>query len=157
MKLEALIEKIRNKRGESAPFPDNMEGFLEDFIPNKLFKEETFQKAFEVSEQEMDGLYQEAYFLYQKKEFKKAAHVFRALIILNPFRPHYWLGLGGSLQLLKDYEKALQAYGVLVFLSPEDPAPHLHAYECYQALGIPEEAQKALEEAQSLKLAGNYH
>jgi type III secretion system low calcium response chaperone LcrH/SycD len=151
MKFEKLIKVLQEKRGDSSLFPEDFDTFIGDFIPNKLFKEDTFQKAFEVSEEKMEEIYQEGFFLYQRGEYEKASHVFRGLIILNPFRPHYWLGLGGSLQLSKDYEKALYAYGVLVHLSPEDSTPHQHAYECYKALGNEKEAELALKEAAALK------
>lgn len=151
MKFENLIKELQEKREEGALFPEDFDAFIGDFVPNKLLKEETFQRAFDVSEEKMEEIYQEGYFLYQRCEYEEASHVFRGLIILNPFRPHYWLGLGGALQLAKEYEKALYAYGVLVHLSPEDPTPHQHAYECYRALGNQEEAELALKEATSLK------
>jgi type III secretion system low calcium response chaperone LcrH/SycD len=153
MKFEELLKEIGRKRQEVSPFPDDYDAFVADFIPNKLLQKETFQKVFDVSEEKMEEIYQEAYFLYQKGEYEVASHVFRGLVILNPFRPPYWLGLGGSLQLSGEYEKALHAYGVLVHLSPDDPAPHQHAYECYTALGNQEDAELALFEAKQLQEA----
>lgn len=152
--FDDLVEKLRKRRSEHDPFPEDLDAFLQDFIPNKLLKEETFQKAFEVDEEQMEKLYREGYFLYQKELYNDAVHRFRALVILNPFRPSYWLGLGGALQLSGEFEKALHAYGVIVHLSPEDPAPHRHAYECYTALGNQEEAQKAFEEMEHLTAVG---
>jgi len=149
-KLDELIKRLSEERGESDVMPEDFEAFLKDFVPNHLLKEDTFQKAMGVTEEEMRAIYREAYFHYQKEEYEKASHLFRALAILNPFRPEYWLGLGGSLQLMKEFAKAVEAYGVLVHLSPEDPTPHQHAYECYQELGNKDDAELALKEVERL-------
>lgn len=144
-KLEQLVQKIAMKRKEENPFPDDFEAFLEDFIPNTLLKSETLQLAFGVSNLEMEELYREAYTFYEEDLFKEASHVFRFLVILDPFTPRYWMGLGATLRLLSKYEKALHAYAVVTLLERQNPEPHFQAYECYKALGDEKEAALALE------------
>lgn len=151
-KLESLMKKVSERRSEEV-MPEDWDDFLSDFIPNQLFKDDTFQKALEITEEEMEDVYREAYFFYQKGEYETSAHLFRGLAILNPYRPRYWLGLGGSLQLTGKYEAALKAYGVIVLLEPEDPAPLEQIHECYRALGDEEAAMDAFEKLNSLKIA----
>jgi type III secretion system low calcium response chaperone LcrH/SycD len=145
MKLKELIRRIALNRHEEFPFADNLETFLEDFIPNTLLKSETLQKAFGVSNYEMEEIYSEAYRFYQEDNYLEASTGFRWLVLLNPFIAKYWTGLAASLQLLEKYEKALHAYAISALLESENPYPHFHAYECYEALNNKEEAEKALD------------
>ncbi len=150
-KLEELIRKIGRERGEENPFPDDFDAFLEDFLPNKLLKSETLKLAFDISDREMEALYAEAYTLYEEDQFTAAANGFRFLIILDPYVPRYWMGLGATQQLLNRFEKALHSYAVVTLLDSCNPAPHVYAHECYQALGNEEEAEVALARAREVQ------
>lgn len=151
MTYESLLEKISMLRGESAPFPEDLEAFLADFIPNHLAKHDTFQDVFEVTESEMDSLYAQAFEAYQRGAVERSLELFRILIILNPFRPAYWLGLAGSFERLGYWEKALHPYSVLTFLEPKDPSFHERAAMCYSKLGQHDQEKLALEQAKRLK------
>lgn len=150
-RLEELIQRIGKERGEDNPFPDDFEAYLEDFIPNNLLKSETLQIAFNILDNEMEEIYAEAYGLYQREEYRAASNGFRFLIILNPYRPRYWIGLGACLQLLQRYEKALQAYAIVTLLDSKNPAPHLYASEVYKLMGDEKEAAIALQLAKELQ------
>ena len=150
-KLEEVIARVGKVRGENNPFPDDFETYLEDFIPNKLLKSETLKLAFDITDHEMEELYAEAYGCYEEDAFKAASNGFRFLIILDPFVPRYWMGLGASLQLLERFEKALQAYAVVTLLVSKNPAPHLYAHECYKAMGEEKEAELALQLAKEMQ------
>jgi type III secretion system low calcium response chaperone LcrH/SycD len=145
MKLKELIARLSANRQEDFPFPDNLEEYLEDFIPNTLLKSETLQKAFGVSNYEMEEIYKEAYDQYQDDCYLESATHFRWLVLLNPFVSKYWNGLAASLQLLAKHEKALHAYAMVALLEKDNPYPHFRAYECYEKMGNPEEGAKALE------------
>src|SRR5262245_36895773 len=109
MKLNELIRRISLDRKEEFPFPEDLETYLEDFIPNTLLKNETLQQAFGVTPYEMEEIYTEAYAFYQDDNYLESSTGFRWLVLLNPFKPHYWMGLAASLQLMQKYEKALHA------------------------------------------------
>lgn len=144
MKLKELIEKISLQRKEDFPFPDNLDRYLEDFVPNTLLKSETLAKAFGVSNREMEELYKEAYDFYSKDLFEDASTIFRWLVILNPFTDKYWLGLGSCLMLESKFEKALHQFAMAALLNSENPYPHFHAYQCYSAMNNNKDAEKAL-------------
>ena len=95
----------------------------------------------------MEELYSEAFRLYEEDNYLESCTAFRWLVLLNPFRMKYWMGLAASLQLFKKYEKALHAYAISTLLECENPYPHFHAYECFVALNNKDEAKKALESA----------
>jgi len=150
-KIEEVIARVGKMRGEDNPFPDDLDAYLEDFIPNKLLKSETLKLAFDIPDDEMEELYAEAYTLYADDEFKAASNGFRFLIILDPYQPRFWMGLGACLQLLQRFEKALQAYAVVTLLDHTNPAPHLYAHDCYKAIGNEKEALIAIELAKELQ------
>lgn len=145
MKLRQLIQRIALQRKEEFPFPDNLDAFLDDFIPNELLKSETLQHAFGVTSYEMEELYKEGHAFYEADRYNDSSTVFRWLVLLNPYSAKYWLGLAANQQLLGQYDKALHSYALVTLLDSEDPYPHLHAFECYLALDNLEEALKALE------------
>jgi len=142
-----LLRRIARNRQEEFPFPDNLEAYLDDFVPNLLLKSETLQRAFAVSDQEMESLYEEAYAFYEQNKFVQAADLFRWLVLLNPYVERSWMGLAACQQLLKLYENALKAYAIATLLDKNDPLPHFHAFECYVALNDHVEALKALDAA----------
>lgn len=147
MKLNQLIQRIAIQRQEEFPFPENLETYLEDFIPNTLLKSETLQRAFAVSPYEMEEIYKEGHSFYILDNFLESSTSFRWLVLLNPFVAKYWMGLAASLQLLEKYEKALHAYAMVALLEMENPYPHWHAYECYSLLNNLEEGKLALQNA----------
>lgn len=145
MKLRQLIEKIALQRKGEFPFPDDLDAYLEDFIPNQLLKSATLQQAFGVTGYEMEELYKEGHTFYEADQYRDSCTIFKWLVLLNPYQTKYWLGLAASQQLSGFYDKALHSYALATLLDNEDPYPHLHAFECYLALDNLEEALKALE------------
>ena len=135
MKLKEVLERIAKTRGESNPLPDDLEAYLDDFFPNQRLASDTLQAAFEISDVEMESIYREGYKHYQSQAYELAVEFFRSLVIFDPFALKYWLSLGATQQLLKQFEKALHSYAVAASLAHENPYPHFHAFECYQALG----------------------
>lgn len=144
MKLKSLLRRIALQRKEDYPFPDDIESYLEDFVPNILMKSETLQQAFGITNYEMEKLYEEAHAYYEDDSYEEALIVFRWLVLFNVYEAKYWMGFGASEQLLERYEKGLHAYAVAALLDSDNPYPHYHAYECYMLLNNKEEADKAL-------------
>lgn len=138
--LKELIKKLANNQLQDFTF----EQYLQDFIPNVLLKSDTLQQAYGIKDIEMEEMYRQAYELYQQDCFSDAVIIYQWLVILNPFVNKYWLGLAANRQMLKDYENALKAYAIILLIDDIDPYPHYYAYECYTAMGEPDEAHKAL-------------
>lgn len=154
MKLKELIAHFTEKE-KTGTLPENLQTYLDDFIPNVLAKSETLQQAYGITTKEMEELYAKAYEFYQSNKYQEAFSLFRWLLIFNPFIQKYWMGFAASQQLLKLYEGALHGYAVAALLQDENPYPHFHAYECYMSLENREEALKALEEASELAAANS--
>jgi len=129
---------------EMIPVKDLTEEQFQEIVQSVVMGETTLQEVKGFSDEQMEAIYSVAYNLYHAGKYADAVQVFSWLGIFNPFVSKYWVGLGASLQMVKDFEKALNAYAVAAITStPEDPVPHIHAGECYLGMGNVEEAMKA--------------
>lgn len=97
-------------------------------------------------EQEED-VYASAYVFYTQGHYEKASSLFLQLCFTNPFDGRHWVGLASSLQMQKEWKKALHAWGYAALLDDTDPTSHFHAGECLFQCGEKEEAEKALNQA----------
>ena len=100
-------------------------------------------------EEKIKELYALAYFLYGQQHYLDASHLFRLLAAARPSEPKYWKGLGACLQVLKEYDGALNCYASaqMLYLTQTDPYLYLHSADCYIALKEVEKAFKALDAA----------
>ena len=97
-------------------------------------------------------LYSRAFACYQSNKFKEAADFFQTLTVFHPQNELFWTSLGHSYKMAKEYEKALDAYRVSIFVQPDekiDPLTLLHAAECYRYLRKKDRAVSILQEAVS--------
>lgn len=101
-----------------------------------------------LSPEALDVAYANAYQLYQHGKYEKAKHFFHFLTIANTYERKYWMGLAASYQMLKNYPKALECYSIAALQDANDPYVHLHAADCFTALGQQTESQKALGSAE---------
>ena len=120
------------------------EAYLNEFIQGKLLKSNTLSEAFEISPEQMELYYRDAYTFYDQEEYKLAMDSFQALALLDPFIKEHWSGLGAAAQMVQNYDKALRAYAMVTLLDDDDPYPHFYAYECLTATGEHEDARTAL-------------
>jgi len=104
---------------------------LED-IGNKIFKQGMLPKdALGLSDAIIEGIYAQAYQLYNTGKYTEASHLFRMLVMLNTTEVKYILGLAACLHMLKEYQNAVQTYAMCAILDPENSVPHYHSSDCY--------------------------
>lgn len=98
---------------------------------------------------EIDSLYSIAYQLYQRKEYLEALPFFKILAQSSPKNGKFWKALGACLQMLKEYESALNCYTTAQILNrqQEDLLLYIHAADCYFALEQTENGLKTLNKA----------
>lgn len=80
-----------------------------------------------------ETLYALAYQAYEHGRYEDALKLFRFLTLHCSSKRH-WMGLGATLQVLKQYEEALSCYGLAALEDASDPYVHLHAADCLFAL-----------------------
>jgi type III secretion system low calcium response chaperone LcrH/SycD len=100
-----------------------------------------------LSDSMVEGIYGQAYRLYNTGKYKDASQLFRLLIMLNSAEPKYAMGLGACFHMLKEYKNAVSTYALCGVIDPENPVPHYHASDCYIHLKDPVSALIALEMA----------
>lgn len=105
------------------------------------------KEAFGISDQMVEGIYGQAYRLYNTGKYKEASQMFRLLIMLNAQELKYSLGLAACFHMSKDYYAAIDVYSTCGVLDPQNPIPHYHASDCYLQLGDKISAMIALEMA----------
>lgn len=120
---------------------------------NKTTRKGTSPKdALGLTDAMVEGVYGQAYRLYNTGKYKEAVQIFRLLIMINSTEPKYAMGLGASFHMQKDYKLAADAYSLVGILDPESPISFYHASDCYLQMGDPISALVALEMA--IKRAG---
>ena len=112
-------------------------------IMEALFKGATVGDVLNVSDEDLEAGYGLAYNLYNAGNYKDAETMFSGLTIYKHTDKRFWMGLGGSRQMLKKYREAADAYGMATVLGLDDPAPSVHAGICFLKLGDKENALNA--------------
>jgi type III secretion system low calcium response chaperone LcrH/SycD len=96
----------------------------------------------------LDTLHSFAYEFYQNGKYLQAASFFQVLSSLDMLCFDYWMGLGASQLMAREYQEALTAYSIASSLKVDDPHPHFHAAECYKSLNDTAQALRVLEVAE---------
>lgn len=145
MKKEALHFSEENVK--------ELESSLKE-LTNKMFKQGIPPKdAMGINNQVLEGIYAQAYRLYNTGKYSDATHLFRLLIMLNPTEFRYMLGLAACFHMLKEYKNAIQAYTMCAVLDPQSPIPHYHSADCFLQMKDPLSSMLCLELA--IKRAGD--
>ncbi len=123
-------------------------------LMERVFKSGMLPKtALQLTDATMEGIYTQAYNLYNQGKYKDAMHIFRLLMMLDYTTPKYTLGLAACLHRLKEYKSAVNIYMLAGLLDPNNPIPHYHASDCYLKLQSKPSAVYSLELA--INAAGN--
>jgi type III secretion system low calcium response chaperone LcrH/SycD len=88
-----------------------------------------------ISDEKEEGIYAQAYVLYNTGRYKEASEVFRVLIMLNSTEPKYIMGLAACFHMMKQYASATSMYTMCSLLDPNSPLPYFHASDCYIQMG----------------------
>lgn len=100
----------------------------------------------------VEGVYGQAYRLYNTGKYKEAAQIFRLLVMINSTEPKYAMGLAACFHMMKDYQTAINTYSIVGVIDPESPISFYHASDCFMQMGDPVSALISLEMA--IKRAG---
>jgi len=130
---------------------EKLTGAVEE-ITNNIKSGMNPQEATGLDPQFLEGLYAQAYNLYNTGKFIDAAHIFRTLILMNSMEFKYVLGLAACHHQLKEYENAIKVYTICSVLDPNDPLSYYHSSDCHIQLKDYLSAYVCLE--MTLKTAG---
>jgi len=121
-------------------------------IDKILIEGESMKDLLGLNEQVVEGIYGQAYRLYNAGKYKEASQLFRLLVVLNGTEAKYSMGLAACFHMMKEYLTAAELYNVSGLLDPHAPTPYFHASDCYLAVNDKASAIIALDMA--VKRAG---
>jgi type III secretion system low calcium response chaperone LcrH/SycD len=106
-----------------------------------------------LSDTMIEGIYGQAYRLYNTGMYKDSGQLFRLLIVLNSTEPKYVMGLAACFHMMKEYKNAVSAYAMCGIIDSESPLPYYHSSDCYLHMNDSVSALIALE--MSVRRAGD--
>jgi type III secretion system low calcium response chaperone LcrH/SycD len=103
---------------------------------DKLSKDALMQQmmpknALGLSDAMVEGLYSQAYRLYNTGKYKDASQLFRLLIMIDSAEAKFAMGLAACFHMMKEYMSAISTYSLCGIIDPDSPIPHYHASDCY--------------------------
>ena len=139
--IAAIIDELAKGKDPQT----KLDGKLIASLIEKMCKGEcAIRDILGLDDKQMNGLYAMGYNFYQAGKYDDALKIFRALCLFDQLEPKHWIGMGATLQMMKMYEEAANAYGFAAIMDCHDPRPSFHAAECYIALNDKEKAEAAL-------------
>lgn len=99
---------------------------------------------FSYTENEYEAMYALGHSHYSQERYLDAAKCFGFLVAHNALEPRFMNAFASCMQMLKQYEDAIQYYSTASVLDLEDPLPTFHTAECFMALAMPAQACEAL-------------
>jgi type III secretion system low calcium response chaperone LcrH/SycD len=118
---------------------------VESFLDSVLKKGMSPKDALGLKDEMLEGLYAQAYHLFNNGKYKDATTIFRLLILLDALEAKYSMGLAACLHMMKEYAGAAQVYAMAGVLDMANPLPYYHASDCWIKLGDTEAALNSLE------------
>jgi type III secretion system low calcium response chaperone LcrH/SycD len=141
------IKKATEKLGANI-HKEKAQGF-KDLAATATRKAATPKDALGLNDAMVEGIYGQAYRLYNTGKYQDASQLFRLLIMLNPTEAKYAMGLAACFHMLKEYTSAVNTYAIVNVIDAESPVPYYHASDCYIQMGDSAGALIALEMAVS--------
>ncbi|MDD7022902.1 MAG: SycD/LcrH family type III secretion system chaperone [Aeromonadales bacterium] len=109
-----------------------------------------------IHKEQTEILYALGYSLYTGGMYMDAEKVFRALCVYDGGDQRFWMGLGGCLDQLGNFDEAAQIYGMAATMSGlKDPEPMYYAARCFLRGGNAEYALDALDFLSTMGREGN--
>lgn len=132
---------------------ENYQGPMKDTVQRATRKGASPKDALGLTDAMVEGVYGQAYRLYNTGKYKEAIQVFRLLMMINSTEPKYAMGLAACFHMSKDYKTAVNTYSIVGIIDPENPISFYHASDCFMQMGDPVSALVSLEMA--IKRAGD--
>lgn len=111
--------------------PEEIERLMLNFIKNG----KTLKDIKGLTSENMEAIYNVAYNAYNTGNLDQAHKVFQFLCYFDHLEHKYWMGLGATRQMLKDFSGAVDAYSLAGILNVNDPRAPFQAANCHIALG----------------------
>jgi len=105
---------------------------------------EPLKAAKGISDEELNAVYSLAYSYYSTGRYEEALKLFKFLVLFDHMSQKFWIGLGSTQQMLKNYDEAIAAYAQAAFFDLDNPKPMYYAALCHYAKGDKVKAASAV-------------
>lgn len=122
-------------------------------LTKKIEKSKSAKEVMGLTDAMVEGIYGQAYRLYNTGKFDEAIKIFRMLVMMNSAEPKYSMGLAACFHMKKNYKAAVEGYAIVQVIDPNNPVPFYHMSDCFIQLGDLSSAYYSLEMA--VKRAGD--
>lgn len=133
------------KKEEQLPFEEIPQEQFEEFVLNFFKNFKSFGNVHGLDEDNLEAMYSAGYNYYNHGKYQEALDLFLVLKRLNHFEAKYVMAIGACKQMLKDWQGAIDSYGLVLHMTPLNPMPAFHCAECLLQLGDKVKAKKALD------------
>lgn len=135
--VEAIGEDVGTEKGK------DIERLSDSVLAQRILP----KNAMGLSDAMVEGLYSQAYRLYNTGRYNDAIQLFRLLIMIDSTEAKYSMGLAACFHMLKEYQSAVSTYALCGIIDSDSPVPHYHSSDCYMQMGDPVSAIISLEMA----------
>lgn len=118
-----------------------------DNLTKKMEKSKSPKEVMGLTDAMVEGIYGQAYRLYNTGKFDEAIKIFRMLVMMNSTEPKYSMGLAACFHMKKNYKAAVDAYAIVQVIDPNNPVPFYHLSDCFIQMGDLSSACYSLEMA----------
>jgi len=143
--MKSVQEEIKKAAGDIGKELKNEQvANLQKSLQNATRGTKSPKDALGLTDAMVEGVYGQAYRLYNTGKYKDAIQLFKLLIMISPTTPKFIMGLAASFHLLKDYKMAADTYVFLGVIDAENPISFYHTSDCYVRMNDPVSAIVAL-------------
>ena len=97
-----------------------------------------------ISREQLEAVYAVGLNYYNTGHTEEAKKIFGFLVLFDHLSAKYWMGMGATLQVMREFERAAKCYAMASFLDLNNPKPQYHAAECFLALKNKTDAESAI-------------
>jgi type III secretion system low calcium response chaperone LcrH/SycD len=105
----------------------------------------TIGGIYNYDKRDYEALYAMGHSLYSQARYPDAVKAFGFLVMHNHLERRFLVAFAASLQMVRDYETAINYYALATAMDMTDLAPSFHVCECLLAQGKVQEAREGLE------------
>lgn len=132
--MKGDAEQVKKAAAEVGKVAAEKKEKMEEMLTRNSKKGAPPKDVLGLTDSMVEGIYAQAYRLYNTGMYDQAIKLFRMLTSINPNEPKYIMGLAACLHMNKEYNAAAGAYSVLAVVDPKSPLPYYHSSDCYVKL-----------------------
>lgn len=149
MRHEDIEQNIKEHTG------DYLNTLEKEGLEKFFSKRDNFHDIFHIKHEDIEELERQYNFYFNEQDYNKAAEIMSYLVLVEIHNPKFYILLGNAQFQLKNYDQAMAAYQMSVYLLETDPLPHLLIGRCFFLKNEIDKARDSFETALNLAKQSN--